>query len=61
MHTTTQRIGEILCLQQQVENSYNQFAVAVMKNGTLVRHAPRRLASSYILCISEEKRRMWRS
>ena len=30
------RISEILCLQRQVENFYDQFAIAVMKNGTVV-------------------------
>ena len=49
------RIGEILCLQRQTENSYDQFAVAVMKNGTVVGHVPRRLALYNILSVSEEK------
>ena len=38
------RIGEILCLQRQAENSYTQFTVAVMNNGTVIGHVPRRLA-----------------
>ena len=38
------RIGEVLCLQREPTNSQDQFAVAVMRSGSVVGHVPRNLA-----------------
>ena len=38
------RVGEILCLQRQPDNTEDKLAVAVMKSGFVVGHVPRNLA-----------------
>jgi hypothetical protein len=38
------RIGEVLSLQREPDNSEDQLAIAIMKSGSVVGHVPRNLA-----------------
>ena len=37
-------VGEILCVEQEMHNSEDRFAVAIVKTETIVGHVPRELS-----------------
>ena len=61
-------IGEELCVQIEEDNTFDEFAVAVQKDGAIVGHVPRELARtcwyflrkrhSSMTCIVTEHRRL---
>ena len=52
----TPAIGEHLSLQQEPDNSYDSFAVTVMKEGDVVGRVPRELSYSFTSFIQSVKK-----
>lgn len=46
-------LGENLSCQRELSNGHDLFAVAVLKNGTIIRHLPRKISSICSLFISK--------